>query len=208
MVMWLVPAGLGSFFAHRRTLAVERQLGTRALPPHEQHLLWYAGAASLWLVAAVLALVGLGSRRWTRMGRNAAYIFVVHITFLVIFVVLLAPDADAPRERALLSIVTMACVMAGAGLTAAIVCTFIWAGARSERLARLPHTGPPPGPEQYAIYFVSLPFWPAGLIAAAVYNKPQNVQTGAMALRVSLVSLWTIAAAICAAIPMLVGLYV
>lgn len=205
--VWGAMAAVAGLLAHRRMVSAERALGSRAVPPDEWPYAWYAGASVVWLSALVLAIVGLANRRWARVGRTCAFLFLGHMTvatFAAMGAVLVdATGATGPSPAPL---VVMACVIVM--VSAVAMAVFLWqlAGARVARIEALPSEGAAPGLERWAVYAVSALAWPAGFAAAAVYGKPENVRVGANALRISLVVLTSIALATCVAVSALVVL--
>jgi hypothetical protein len=198
--IWGALAGIAGAVAQWRTSRVERELGRPALPADEWPLLWYAGACVLWLSALVLALIGLSKREWTRAGRNSLFIFLAHITgvvFAALFSAALGDDGAALP----VPLIAVSCAIAGIGISAAAALGWVYAGARADRIEKDPPTGKPPGAERFAIYAASLVLWPVGLVAAAAYSKPENVRVGATALRLSLLQVAAIAAAVCISLP-------
>lgn len=199
--IWGAIAAVAGLLAHRRMVSVERTLGARALPPDEWPYLWYAGASVVWLAALVLAIVGLANRRWARLGRNCTFLFLAHMTVATLAAMgSVFADASGGGDPSLVPLVVMACVIvAASALTAA---AFVWrfAGARVARIEALPSEGAAPGLERWAVYAASALVWFVGIGAAAGYGKPENVRVGANALRISVVSLTSIALATCIAL--------
>lgn len=186
------PMGLGlAALARWRMRKVEDATGERAEPANEGRILWHAGAVIAWPTAAVLALVGLASRRWTRSGRDAAYILVGHFTAYVLVacgvVIFTAPSGGPPRgSEPPVAMLAMVLGLVAVGFGAAAVLMWRWASARTTRIeAMTPTGGPSPGAERWAIYAGSLMLWPVGFIAALIYDKPENVRVGTTAMKLS-----------------------
>ena len=203
---WAVIGGAAGWLAHRRMRSVEASAGHRAEPPHEGRWLWYAGAVTVWLAAAVLAVVGLLKRDRVRVGRDCTFILLGHFTLVTVGSVVTTMIGD-PGDMDPLPIVVLACLVAGGGLTVAPVLAAVWAMRRAKRIAAQPPTGDPPGAERFLLYGASLLLWPVGLVMAFVYAKPENVRVGAIALCMSLAQLWLIAVGTCVGLPLLVAAY-
>ncbi len=200
----LGAAGAG-WLAHWRTRKVEADLGRPALPEAETALLFYAGASVLWLSAAVLALVGMFKRDWTRAGRNCFYILLAHFG-LVTALATLGPIGDAMHQRVPGPFIAAICGFVLLCFGAACAFLWRWGSLRVARIEALPPTGDPPGAERYALYLASILVGMLGFIMPFVYREPQNVRVGVTALRVSMVYVMLVATGVCAAIPVVMVL--
>lgn len=204
---WACLAALVAYFAHRRMRRAEADLGAPALPSDETPLLLMATAWIAYPASLVVALVGLVNPKWTRVGRNATFVFLAQISAAVLAALgaviwgSLGPPGSESDQ--LLSIVVASCAIAGIGILVSLCHFWLWAGRRAARLRARPAEGPAPGWWRLAIYLVSLVFWPAGVVSAVVFSKPENAGVGATALRCSLVQFAIIAVAVCVGLPFL-----
>lgn len=205
--VWGALAAGSGWLAHRRVRSVEGATGRPARPDGEGPLLWYAGAAVAWPFAAGLALVGLISRERARVGRNCFYLLLGHFTLATVGAIAIAvvrPDDLGSTE--IYGAVYFACGLVASGVLAAAGFGWIWAGRRARRIASEPPSGAPPeGWVRVLLYLGSAVFWPAGLVSAAVFTKPESAAVGATAFRVSLLHLVTVAIAVCVGIPIVIA---
>jgi hypothetical protein len=203
--VWLCIAGPIGALAHVRMRRVERDLGAPALPANELPLLLLAVASIAWPVATVVALVAWIKRPWARLGRNVTLVFLAQITASVLSVVGLAlATSRSPPESTfeeLFPLVVLACVNLGAGILVATPLLWVWAGRRAVRLRARPSTGPAPGLWRFALYALSLWFWPVGITLSVMLTEPQDAGVGANAFRWSLVQIAGVALAVCVAVP-------
>lgn len=200
----LLAAG-AAWLAVWRTRRVEAALERPALPAGETELLFYAGASVLWLSAAVLALVGLAKREWTRAGRNCFFILLAHFG-LVTVIATLGPVGEAMGTASPWPFVAAICALVFAGFGAACAFLWRWGSLRVARIEAGRPTGEPPGVERWALYVGALLVGMIGFIAPFVYREPQNVRVGVTALRIGTVYLMLIVTGVCVAIPALVAL--
>lgn len=193
-------AGGAGWLAHWRTRKVEAELGRPALPEGETALLFYAGASVVWLAAAVLALVGMAKREWTRAGRNCFFLLLGHFG-LATLIAPLGPLGDAMHSRSPLPFVIGICAILVISGFVASGFLWRWGSLRIARIEAEPPTGDPPGLERWALYVGSVLVGMIGLVAALVYREPQNVRVGVTALRISTVYLLLIVTLVCVGLP-------
>ncbi len=199
---WVVLAMPLGWAAHRRMRAVETADGARAVPANEWPYIWYAGSALVWLCAAVLAVLGLAQRKWARAGRNCTFIALAHFTLLTVGVSLITAASPGGSPRSVASPVLVACLMVGAGALVAFVLILLFTLERARRISSQPVEGHGPNAlERWAVYLGTVFIWPVGLIAAAIYTKPENVRVGMNALRITAVTFVLVALAVCVALP-------
>jgi hypothetical protein len=198
---WAVLAAPLAFAAHARMAKVEREDRKRALPANETPLILYGVAAIAWPMALGVAIVGLAKREWSRLGRNGAFILIGHFTVYVIGSVFISANTASTPEDSLLAIVGFAASIVAVGTLGASLFAWLWSGARAARIASAPATKEGMGALRFAIYAVSLFFWPAGIVCVAIMNEPHDAHVGKVAFRMSLLNLVLIALATCAAVP-------
>ncbi|MCB9596621.1 MAG: hypothetical protein H6719_28110 [Sandaracinaceae bacterium] len=194
-----MAAGAG-WLASWRTKKVEAELGRPALPQNETAMLLYAGASALWLSAAVLALVGMARREWTRAGRNCFFILLGHFG-LVTAMASLMPLSSSGGPPGPLPFVIGTCAVILFSFVGASAFLWRWGSLRVARIEKEPPTGDPPGAERWAVYVGSILVGMLGLIAAIIYKEPQNVRVGVTALRISLMYLMVVVVAVCVGLP-------
>jgi len=199
-VMALAVGGLG----HLRMKRVEADLGHRAQPSPERMQLVYAGASVVWLSALVLAVVGLARRDWARMGRSCLFIFLGHITLLVVLVPMFMPSPSVRQAASPLPMLILVCSVVAVSALISAVFAARWASIRARRLESEPATETQDvGGLRYVLYAVSLVFWPAGFGSALVFNKPENARVGFICFLLSLLNIVGIALSVCVALPLL-----
>jgi hypothetical protein len=160
-------------------------------------------------VAFFVALVTVIHGPWSRLGRNATFVLIGHMTACI-----LASSAAAIRSvfkpprstlEELFPIVIAACALCAAGVVAGTVLFWIWAGRRATRLEKAPARGAErPGWWRFAVYAGCLLFWPAGIAMLFVWNAQENARVGANSFRCSLLNMAAIAIGVCVAFPIVV----
>jgi len=227
MLVFALGAG---WLAHLRSSRVEATLGARALPKDEMPLLLYAAASLVWLSAAVIAVVGLCTPKWARLGRNATWMFFAHLGVAVVgaaacVLVRDAHEAAGPSYLSeLVPLLSAACAITALNALAAFAFLWVWVGRRGKRIERgvarsredasaYRAPSPPagaareesPGAWRYALYAGSLLFWPLGIVGLVWLSSPSNARVGASAFRLSLAHLATITFIACGAIPLILS---
>jgi hypothetical protein len=135
--MWAPIVLAVGLAAHARMRGVERREGRRAVPANEGALLCYAIASFAWPTALGVTVVGLVRSPWARVGRNASFILLGHLSAVALGTIAIALLAD-PRDAGLfrLAIAALVCgVLVFGGLIASVL-GWRWAGARGARIAR------------------------------------------------------------------------
>ncbi|MBW2462858.1 MAG: hypothetical protein JRH11_14495 [Deltaproteobacteria bacterium] len=202
--LWGVLAMIAGGLGHFRMKRVETALGRRAEASPERVQLFYAGAAGVWLGAAILAMVGLARRDWARTGRNCLFIFLGHIALVIALVPLVLPADGAVLPAMVVPILVLACSLLAVSSLFTAIFAARWALIRAKRLeGSSPTDALPLGAARYALYLASLAFWPAGLVGVFVFSKPENARVGATSFIFSLVSVTAITLGVCIALPML-----
>jgi hypothetical protein len=209
--VWLALAAPIAWLVHLRMRRVEETTGAPALPRYETPLLLMGVAAIALPVSFFVALVGCIVARWSRLGRNATLVFLGQMTATVLAAIGAAiRSALVPPEsplRELVPLVFLACAMLGAGVLAATVVVWTWAGRRAARLRAGPPTGEAPGVWRFLLYAASAFFWPLGIVLVIFFAQPENASAGAISFRCSLVNMAGIALGTCVGVSVLANVY-
>jgi hypothetical protein len=202
--MWAPIAALGAYGAHRRMVAVEAKDGGPASPAHELPLLLYAVASTAWPFAFVLACIGLGYRKWVRVGRTSTFILLAHFTVAVLgsLGIVLTESQRGPEP---LAIVGYACAMLLFGALLFTAMAWRWAGARAERIARGEPSGAELGLVRFGVYALGALVPIAGVVTPLLLSEPQHAHVAKITARVSLVALLLTALAVCAGLLVLIA---